>query len=204
MTTTIDYEGSTTPMPTTSPSTPAWDPSSQTPLDPEKNADDTSPSPGCINIVSDPPTLQHILLHPSFLNVTLNVIANGGRYENKAIPATVTMINGCLAMRHVLRSTSYALEHEWIKHKHPSPTHDNGLVVVIEGEHHGKYLRCLYHDGYGRTALMIAAVVERVEGSTDCITGEQLKIACDLLCTVQESAEEIKRMKKLIKDTRTA
>lgn len=192
-------------MPTASSSTPAWDPSSQTPLvlasqqsPAEITADNTLPSQWLNSPATDPSASEHILLHPSFLNLTLNVIANGGKYEHREIPATITMMYGHLAMLHVLKKTSHALEPEWITPKHPSPTHDNGLLIVIKGEHHGKYLRRLYHDGYGRTALMIAAVVEKVEGSEDCITGEHLKISCDLLCTVKEPAEESKIMKPVM------
>jgi hypothetical protein len=196
-TTIIDDGGSATPMPIASSSTPAWDPSSQTPL-----SVSSPESPPQLNANSTSSTLRHILLHTSFLNVTLNVIANGGKYKNQVIPAIISIVDGRLAMRHVIRNTSYALEPDWIKPKHPSPTHDNGLVLVIKGEHHGKYLRRLHHDGYGHTALMIAAVVERIEGSVDRITGEQVKIECDCLCTVRESVEQVKRMKKAMENAR--
>ncbi|KAF8169926.1 hypothetical protein BJ912DRAFT_933537 [Pholiota molesta] len=138
-TTIIDDGGSATPMPIASSSTPAWDPSSQTPLS--------------VSSPESPPQL--------------NANTNGGKYKNQVIPAIISIVDGHLAMRHIIRNTSYALEPDWIKPKHPSPTHDNGLVLVIKGEHHGKYLRRLHHDGYGHTALMIAAVVERIEGSVD-------------------------------------
>lgn len=197
---TIDHVGSATPMPTATSSTPAWDPSSRTPLDlplrqspPHYNANNSSSSRITDSVV--PPRAEHILLHPLFENLKLHVIINGAETP---IVANITMTNGYLTLRHVVRGTSSFLEPNSIQPRHPVPTHYNGLVIVIEGEHHGKYLRRLFHDGYKASALMIGAVVKRVEGCCDHITGEQIKISATSLCVVEESQAEVKRMKEIM------
>lgn len=114
------------------------------------------------------------------------------------------MIDGRLNLRNVVRGTSSFLQPEWIQPRHPSPTNYNGLVIVIEGEHHGKYLRQLFHDGYQASALMIGAVVERMDGRCDHITGEEIKISPNSLCGVHETQEEVKRMKKIMEEVRHA
>jgi predicted nucleic acid-binding Zn finger protein len=85
-----------------------------------------------------------------------------------------------------------------------SPTNYNGLVIVIEGEHHGKYLRRLLHEGYKASALMIGAVVKRIDGQCDHFTGEEIKISTDSLCVVEETKEEVNRMKDIMLDARHA
>ncbi|KAF8200977.1 hypothetical protein BJ912DRAFT_921537 [Pholiota molesta] len=186
-----DNDGNRTPVATASTTTPAWDPSSRTPLD---------------FLLSRAPPRSHETTNFSQPTEVRNfqVVVDGGEYSNKVLTAKVVMIDGIMLLRYPNRGTDYPLQPEWVSPLHPSPTHDNGLVVVIRGEHHGKYLRRLHHDGYKNLALMIAAVVERRKDATDDFTGEVVKIDCESLCVVKETAEEVKRMKTIMLQKRTA
>jgi hypothetical protein len=205
-----DNEGTRTPVPTVSSTTPAWDPSSQTPLDfllsrtPPQSHETTDPSQSTEVHISQQPSPEHQLIHSSFLGNSFQVIVNGGTYNNKELTAKVAMVDGRILLRYACRGTDYPLLPEWVRPVHPSPTHDNGLVIVIQGEHHGKYLRRLHHKGYKKSALMVAAVVERRRDATDNFTGEVVTINCESLCVVKESAEEVKRMKSIMQEKRTA
>jgi hypothetical protein len=205
-----DNDGNRTPVATASTTTPAWDPSSRTPLDfllsraPPRSHETTNFSQPTEVRVSQQPIPAHPLIHSSFLGKNFQVVVDGGEYSNKVLTAKVVMIDGIMLLRYPNRGTDYPLQPEWVSPLHPSPTHDNGLVVVIRGEHHGKYLRRLHHDGYKNLALMIAAVVERRKDTTDDFTGEVVKIDCESLCVVKETAEEVKRMKTIMLQKRTA
>jgi hypothetical protein len=80
--------------------------------------------------------------------------------------------------------------------KTPNPTRDNGILVVVKGNHCGKYVRRIHHryheDSGKKQALMILAVVEKVDGAPDTLTGEQLELGPDSLCVAVETNEERK------------
>ncbi len=109
-----------------------------------------------------------------------------------------------MAIRYSKNGTSYSLEPEWVTPKYPSPTHDNGLLIFIRGEHCGKYARRIHHRHGASGALMILAIVQPVEGATDNITGEQVTISPDHLCTVTETKEKKILNKDLMKSLREA
>jgi hypothetical protein len=77
--------------------------------------------------------------------------------------------------------------------KNPNPTRDNGLLVVIKGEHCGKYVRRIYHRyDDNNQALMILSVVTRTDGAVDTLTGEQLELGSEFLCLAVETQAEKK------------
>jgi hypothetical protein len=68
--------------------------------------------------------------------------------------------------------------------------------MVVKGEHCGKYVRRIHHryheeDG-NRQALIILAVVKKVDGATDTLTGEQLELGPDSLCLAFENDKDKK------------
>lgn len=134
------------------------------------------------------------------MNIPLNVIVNGGTHEDAKLVASVTLVDGRLSLRHSYRKVLYPLEPEWVTPKYASPSHDNGLVVIIKGEHRGKYMRRVHHSGRGPLALMIGAVIKRIEGSADVVTDERLEVGSDCLCTVHETKDQIKLNKHIMEN----
>jgi hypothetical protein len=84
----------------------------------------------------------------------------------------------------------------WVSSKSPNPTRDNGLLMVIRGEHCGKYVRRIHHryheDDGSRQALITLAVVKKVDGAADTLTGEQFELGPDSLCLAVETNEDKK------------
>jgi hypothetical protein len=80
--------------------------------------------------------------------------------------------------------------------KNPNPTCDNGLLVVVQGEHCGKYVRRVHHryhkENGKKQVIIILAVVKRVDGAADTLTGEQLELDPDSLCLAFEMTEDNK------------
>jgi hypothetical protein len=68
--------------------------------------------------------------------------------------------------------------------------------MVVKGEHCGKYVRRIhhrYHENNGdKHALVILAVVKKVDGAADILTGEQLELGPDSLCQASETNEDKK------------
>jgi hypothetical protein len=158
--------GYTTPFPEPSlSSSPAWNPSSDIP--------DTN------HLVESPsrlpdPSFHHPLLDERLLNVKLGVIVTGGGFDAKELTACVQSINGRLRLRQMVYKTSTELNEEWVTPKHPNPTRDNGLLIVIKGEHCGKHVRRIHHryEGKDGSAIVILAVVDRVAGHMDKLREE--------------------------------
>lgn len=193
--------GNTTPLPDWSPSsTPAWDPSSHTPL---AFCDDDStplaPSPSSLNAQTLLPgpscatsqqRVQHPLLDVRLQGIQLKVMVNGGEFAQKELVASLMSIDGQLSIRHTIYNSSKYLSPDWVSPKHPNPQRDNGLLVVIKGEHCGKYVRRIDHEKKNEEITMILAVVKRVAGAADTLTGEQLKLDRSHLCVSTETKDE--------------
>ena len=112
---------------------------------------------------------------------------------------------GQLSIRYVKYGISKLLRPEWVIPKHPSPTHDNGLLVVISGEHCGKYVRRIYHKpALNGMKNIVLAVVKRNNGVADTLTGEQFELDPETLCKVEESKAERDANKNLMTSLRKA
>jgi hypothetical protein len=145
------------------------------------------PGPSCATLQQ---SVQHPLLDLRLLGTKLKVVVNGGKFKQKELLASPVSVDGQLSIRHTIYNTSESLPLDWVSPKHPNLTCDNGLLVVIEGEHCGKYVRQIHHEYENREAIMILAVVKRTEGAADSLTGEQLKLGASHLCVGTETKDE--------------
>lgn len=117
-------------------------------------------------------------------------MVNGGKFKQKELLASLVSVDGQLSIRHTIYNTSEYLPLDWVSPKHPNPKRDNGLLVVIEGEHCGKYVRRIHHEYKNEEIIMILAVVKRTAGAADILTGEQLKLDASHLCVGTEMKDE--------------
>jgi hypothetical protein len=176
-------------------SSPAWDPSSRTPLGQSNSLDIPSSSshlPPSINSEA-----QHILLDPRLLDAQLRVYVNGGRFRNEELTVSVQSVEGQLIFCRTVYKKSKHLEAEWVTAKHPNPTRDNGLLIVIKGHHCGKHVCQIHHRYKAEKAIVMLAVVRRKTGHMDELTGEELQLDISHLC-VCEASKEDKRLNSLL------
>ncbi|HEY8734223.1 MAG TPA: hypothetical protein VIL90_06630, partial [Puia sp.] len=178
-------------------STPAWDPSSRTP-EPEPEPEPDPPA----SCSSDLLEQKHILLDSRLLNVQLRVVVTGAKYTEKELTASVQCIDGRLCIRRPLYKSFEALSPEWVTPKHPNPTRDNGLLVVVKGDHCGQYVRRIHHRYVDGEAVVIVAGVNRAAGQADTLTGERLELDVSSLCVCEESKEDKHRNGSLMNDLR--
>jgi hypothetical protein len=82
------------------------------------------------------------------------------------------------------RNESWGLIPEWVTARHPNPTRNNGLLVVIRGNHCGKYvchIHYYYVNGNRNNPIMQLVVLECAEGA-ETIMEEQIKLSPEDLC----------------------
>jgi hypothetical protein len=166
--------------------TPAWNPPEDQPL--ATNSQIASEQP-------DRP--QHPLLDVRLVGARLKVVVNDGEnYKNREVAVSIVDVEGVVSIRHHVYNASKGLAPAWVSSKSPNPTRDNGLLMVIKGEHCGKYVRRIHHryheDDGSQQALVILAVVKKVDGAADTLTGEQFELGPDSLCLAVETSEDKK------------
>ena len=166
----VSTSGGATPMPDrTSSLTPAWDPLSRTPryshlipilvypnllvkfyrtmdassLSPAWNPLEDQPRATTSQIASKPPGRpQHPLLDEQLVGAQLKVVVNNGEnYKNREVFVSIARVEGVVSIRHHVYNTSKGLVPAWGSSRSPNPTRDNGLLMVVKGEHCGKHVR---------------------------------------------------------------
>lgn len=140
---------------------------------------------------------QYPLLDERLVGAQLKVVVNNGEtYKNKEVIVSIAKVEGVVSIRHHIYNVSKWLDPAWVSSRSPNPTRDNGLLMVVEGEHCGKHVRRINHRYYeengNRQALIILAVVEKEDGAPDILTGERLELGPESLCLVSETSEEKK------------
>jgi len=203
--------GYATPMPEQPfSSSPAWDPSSRTPISELEHldaavCDDRTPRASSSNaLTSSRQDIQHLLLDPRLLGIDLKVIVSGEKDKDRELVASLTSLEGRLSIRRDLYNKSEYLSPELVSPKHPNPTRDNGLLVVIKGEHCGKYVRRIhhaYHDQNENVVILLAVVMRTVDVA-ESLTEERLQLDRHNLCVGSETKEERERGDFLVRPLR--
>lgn len=136
------------------------------------------------------------------------MVVNDGdvTYKNREVPVSIAKVDGVVSIRHHVYNTSRRLTPAWVLSKSPNPTRDNGLLMVVKGDHCGKYVRRIHHryheDNGNRQAFILLAVVKKVEGAADTLTGEQFELGPDSLCLACETDEDKKLNANLMNSLR--
>ncbi|PPQ74375.1 hypothetical protein CVT24_000864 [Panaeolus cyanescens] len=173
----------------------AWDPSSRTPVwnpvDSEAGRPSTSMNIESARSESAASTLvpQHPLLDRRLVGCKLRVdiVDDNSSSSKRDVPVSVEEIAGTICIRRELYKKSVPVDPQAVKILNPSATRDNGLLVVIHGEHCGKYVRRVHHRYQDGKATIILAVVNHMEGRADVLLGEQLELEAGELCLAMES-----------------
>ena len=167
-------------------------------LSPAWNPPENQPSASnCQAASTQPDRPQHPFLDERLVGAQLKVVVNDGeKYNNREVFVSIARVEGVVSIRHHVYKASKGLVPAWVSAKSPNPTRDNGLLVVVKGEHCGKYVRRIHHryqeDNGNRQPFIILAVVEKVDGAADTLTGEQFELRPDSLCLAFETSEDRK------------
>ena len=196
-----------TPVPDWAPmSTPAWNPSSRTPT----HGDTTSQSSlGALpesSAASSQQNIQHQLFDHRLVGIKLKVIIKNKQHKQSKVIAFLRLLQGSYSLQWPHYTSTQCLNPEsvLITAKHPNPTRGNGLLVVVEGEHCGKYVRRIHHRYDNDVAIISLAIVAKNPdgGAADRLTGEQLELTRSFLCVGKESPEEREKGDALMEQIR--
>lgn len=194
---------SSTPFPTEILSTPPWNPTTaDITRDVEATSDTAAHHISASTAVSSEAQLKHVLLNPALAGKSVKVVMNDGNTIRKETVVSLHCTNGLCSMRTIHYHTSVQVMESTVTPKYPSPTHDNGLVLVIKGEHAGKHGRRLYHSKRNGQVYMIMEVVIVQQGQKDQLTGEVLELSPDHLCVADESVQQKKINADVMKELR--
>jgi hypothetical protein len=123
-------------------------------------------------------------------------VDDGDTYKNRDVVVSIAKTEGVVSIRHQVYNSSRGLFPAWVSPKTPSATRDNGILMVVKGNHCGKYVRRIHHryheENGNKQALILLAVVNKVDGAADTLTGEQLELSPDSLCIAVETEEDKK------------
>lgn len=92
------------------------------------------------------------------------------------------------------------MEPEWVSVLHPNVTLGNGLLIVVAGEHCGKYVRRYDHryDPTNMDPYIFVAVVNHGPDLADTLTGETFETRPTYLCISDETKAERDRNQSLM------
>ena len=109
--------------------TPAWNPPQDHPL--ATNSRIAS---------KQPERPQHPLLDERLVGANLKVVVDDGgeTYNKREVAVLIAKVEGEVSN---VYGTSKGLVPAWVLPKIPNPTHDNGLIMAVKGDHCGKYDR---------------------------------------------------------------
>jgi hypothetical protein len=187
-----------TPMADLGLTTPAWNPSSRTPEHDIFGGWTPIPSLSTLSVTLPPlfpvpSPLEHPLLDPRLVGKTVRAAIVGGEHHKKQAPVAIVHNSNKVALRQSWHQVSRFMEPKWVEVKPPNPTRDNGLLIVIKGEHYGKYVRCIHHryeNDDRQRPIMQLAVVDRGETGANVLTGEEIELMPEYLVQSFETDDE--------------
>ena len=122
---------------------------------------------------------RHPLLDEWLVGSSLKVVIDNGKsYKNQEVTVSIAKVDGVFSIRH---NTLKGLAPAWVSPKSPNPTCNNSILMVVKGNHCGKYVRRIHHryheDNGDKQVIILLAVINKVEGAADMLTGEQFNLA---------------------------
>jgi hypothetical protein len=120
------------------------------------------------------------------MDVRVEAVINGGQYNQKKAVVYASMVDGQPRIHHQNHGTVTILDPDWVSLPTVNVTRYDGLLVVIKGEHLGKFGRRIHFGHFGQEKRALVAFVNRVSGVQDTLTGEEQHLPGDVLAMVSE------------------
>jgi hypothetical protein len=124
------------------------------------------------------------------MNVNVDAIVTGGEYKNKKMVVYSSMVDGQQKILHRSYGTITILDSDWVALAPVNVTRYDGLLVVVKGEHLGKFGRRIHYGHFSEGKRALVAFVNRVSGVQDTLTGEEQHLPADCLAIVHEAKAE--------------
>jgi hypothetical protein len=140
-----------------------------------------------------PSPLEHPLLDPCLVGKMVRAAIVGSEHHKKQALVAIVHNSDKVALHQSWHQVSRFVEPKWVEVKPPNPTHDNGLLIVIKGEHCGKYVHRIHHryeNDDCQRPIMQLAVVDRGETGANVLTGEEIELMPEYLVQSFETDNE--------------
>jgi hypothetical protein len=124
------------------------------------------------------------------MDIEVVAVVTGGKYTKKKLVVHSMMVDRQLRILYRSYSTTTGLDPEWVSLAEVNVTRYEGLLVVIRGEHLGKFGRRIHYGQFGKEKRALVAFVNRVSGAQDTLTGEEQHLPAECLAIVHEEKAE--------------
>ena len=125
------------------------------------------------------------------------VVNDGGEsYNNREVAVSISKVEGVVRIQHHVYNGLRGLVPAWVSPKSPNPTRDNGILMVVKGNHCGKYVRRIHHrydeENGNKQVFIKLAVVKKVDGAPNILTEERFNFGPTSLCLASKMSKEKK------------
>jgi hypothetical protein len=160
-------------------STPAWDPSSRTP---EHHFREPTPP-----VLALP---DHPLLQSHLLDVKVQAKLSGGQHKVAKTFISGSMHEGRPKILYTTHKTTHVVDPNWVTIIHPNVKATDALLVVLEGEHAGRFALRICQTHRGSRTMALVAIIDRAAGMQPNQTGIEVAFPAEDLAIVQETKVE--------------
>jgi len=160
-------------------STPAWDPSSRTPE--HHFCEPTPPVPALPD---------HPLLQSHLLDVKVQAKLLGGQHKVAKTFISGSMYEGQPRILYMTHKTTYVVDPNWVTILHPNVKATDALLVILEGEHAGRFALQICQTHRGSKTMVLVAIIDHVAGMQPNQTGIEVALPAEDLAIVQEMKVE--------------
>uniref|UniRef100_A0A8H8CGN4 Chromatin elongation factor SPT5 n=1 Tax=Psilocybe cubensis TaxID=181762 RepID=A0A8H8CGN4_PSICU len=189
-------ERSGTPIPTSPIADGQWDPSAPLPHNPQSSM-----------LPSEYSHPSHVLFKEMLVGQKVAVYIKGGSFKDSKRHYFVTIARDernhftLLLLRQ--KRPSMTLQPEWVTPKHPSGTHTNDLLFVVDGENQHQFVRRIaQRDLVNQSPILLVNPVMRREGQSDILCGVPFEVESTALVIVEETDLERRARDALMADLR--
>lgn len=131
----------------------------------------------------------------------MKVVVNGENFNNKEMVIFVEKGENGPIVRYTHYKQTKTLPVEWVSIKHPNLTRDDSLILIVKGDHCGKFVRRIHHkyENGQSQAIPILRVVNCQANTPEVLTDEDIELDMSFLCLAAESTKERKAGDGLMK-----
>ena len=102
---------------------------------------------------------DHILLNSQLHNVKVKALVNGGEYKDKTMFVYGALRDGQAHIHGKFGKTISILQPEWISLVPPDVTCHEALLIIIKGQHFGRFAHRIHHGLSGTQKTALVAII---------------------------------------------
>jgi len=133
---------------------------------------------------------DHPLLQSHLLDIKVQAKLSGGQHKVAKIFISGSMYEGRLRILYTTHKTTYVMDPNWITILHPNVKVTDALLVVLEGEHTGRFALRICQTHCGSKTMALVVIIDHATGMQSNQTGIEVALPAEDLAIVQETKVE--------------